>query len=112
MLQRFLDRRQRIEAVQLIQVDVVGAQPTQTAFDRANEVVARRADVVRSRAGSEGALGRDEHPIAPALDRLAEDLFGQAGGVDVRRVEHRQARVEADVDQPGRVGDVASRPRP
>ena len=108
--ERFLDRRQRVEAVQLVEVDVVGAEAAQARLDRAGQVVARGADVVRSRPAAEGALGRDEHLVAPALDRLAEDLLGQAVRVDVGRVEHRDAGLEADVDEPRRLGDVARAP--
>ena len=44
--QHLLDRRQGVEAVQLIEVDVVGAQPPQARLDRPDQVIARRADVV------------------------------------------------------------------
>ena len=59
---------------------------------------------------AEGPLGGDEHLVAAALDRLAEDLLGQPARVDVGRVEHRQPGVEADVDEPRGLGDVARAP--
>ena len=55
-------------------------------------------------------LGGDEHLVAAALDRLAEDLLGQAGGIDVGRVEHGDAGFEADVDQPRGLGHVGRAP--
>ncbi len=80
--------------------------------DRLDEVLARRAEVVGTVAGREGRLGRDQQPVALALDRLAEDLFGEPGRVDVGAVEHRDAVVEADVDQPRRARSRRSSPRP
>ena len=66
-LQRFLDRRQRIEPVDLEQVDVVGAEPPQAVFDRLNQVKARRADAIRSRAAAERALWWTRSPAAGGL---------------------------------------------
>ena len=43
-----LDGRACIETVELEQIDVLGAQPPQARLDRRDQVVARRADVVRS----------------------------------------------------------------
>ena len=76
--EHFLDRRRRVEGVQLIEVDVVGAQPPQAPLDGADQVVARGADVVRPGADAEGRLGGDDDLVAPALDRLAQDLLGHA----------------------------------
>ncbi|MDT4849327.1 hypothetical protein FQZ97_834450 [compost metagenome] len=110
--QRFFDRRARIEAVQLEQVDVVGAQPLQRRIDRLHEVMARRAHVVRPLAAAEGGLGRDQQPVTrPALDRLAQHRFGGAARVDVGAVEHVHAGVHADVDQRARLGHVGAAPR-
>ena len=96
----FLDRRQRVEAVQLEEIDVVGAEPPQAVVDGAHEMEPRRADVVRPGAMAEGGLGRDEHPAAAAGDRLAENLLRLAVRVHVRAIEHGQPGVEADVDEP------------
>ena len=45
--QRLFDRRDGVEAVQLIEVDVVGAEPAQAGLARRDQVVPRGADVVR-----------------------------------------------------------------
>src|SRR5690242_7940748 len=93
----FLDGRLCVEAVQLIEVDVVGTEPAEASFDRTGEVLPRRPHIVWSRPGPESALGRDQDAIATAFDRLAEDRFSLTARVDVRRVEHRETCVETDV---------------
>jgi hypothetical protein len=57
-------------------------------------------------APAEGRLRRDQRLVPPALERLSEDLLGDALRVHVGRVEHREPRVEADVDEPRGLGDV------
>ena len=108
--QGLLDRRHRVEGVELVEVDVIGPQAAEALLDRVDQVEPRGADVVGARADAEGPLGGDEHPVAAALDRLAEDLLGQPARIDVGRVEHRQPGVEADVHQPRGLGDVAGAP--
>ena len=108
--QHLLDRRHGVEAVELVEVDVVGAEPAQARLDRPDQVVARRADVVGAGAEAEGPLGGDDHLVAAALDRLAQDLLGHAVRVDVGRVEHGEPGLEADVDEPRGLGDVARAP--
>jgi hypothetical protein len=105
-----LDRRLRIEAVQLEEIDIVGAEPAQAALDRTQQMVTRGADIVRPLAGAEGRLGRDDDAVAAAGDGLAQDLLGQAVGVDVGAVEHGEAGLEADIDQAGGLPHVAFAP--
>jgi len=56
-IQDFFYGSQRIECVQLIEVDVVGAESSETSFDSTNEMVAGRAHIVGSWSGAEGAFG-------------------------------------------------------
>jgi hypothetical protein len=51
-LERLLDRRLGIPAMDLVEVDVVGTQPAQRRVDRRQDVLAGQAPVVR--AGSIG----------------------------------------------------------
>ena len=51
--EHFLDWRFGVEAVQLVQIDVVGSEPPQARVDRLQQMKARRADVVRPGAESE-----------------------------------------------------------
>ena len=101
--QHLLDRRAGVEGVQLQQVDIVGAEPPQRVVHRLDQARARGADIVRPVAHRQRGLGRDQHRVAPALDRLAEHLFRRAVRIDVGGVEEVDAGFEADVDQPPRL---------
>jgi hypothetical protein len=72
--------------VQLVEVDIVGAEALQARLDRMGDVEARIADLVRAGPAAEAALGRDQDFGAPSLDRLAEDLLREAVRVAVGRV--------------------------
>jgi hypothetical protein len=74
----------RAGAVHLVQVDVVGPEPSQRVLDRADDPTARAAAHV----GVLGVhrheeLGREEHLIPTALERLTDDLLRDAAGVHV-----------------------------
>ena len=56
-------------------------------------MLTRRAKIVGSIAGREGGLGRDQQPIALALDRLAEDLAAYGSVEGVPRLEGRNAHI-------------------
>ena len=71
----------------------------------------RRADVVRPRAAAERRFGRDQHAVAPASDSFAENLFRKAIRIDVGAVEHRHARIQAQIDQTSRAFDIGRTPR-
>jgi len=73
--ERLLQRRHRIEPMQLIQVDVVGTETPETTFDGVDEVMARRAEIVRSGAGAERPFCGNEGLMTAALQRLSQDLF-------------------------------------
>ena len=45
-LQRLLDRRRRVEAVDLVEVDIVHAEPAERIVDRVHDVLARQAALV------------------------------------------------------------------
>ena len=86
-------------------------EPAQAVFERAAQVIARRAAIVRALARGEIRLGGDEHAVALVPERLAQDLFRAPVGVDVGRVEEVDAGFEADVDEPRGFGDVRLAPR-
>src|SRR5580658_4100196 len=80
----FLRRSSRVEAMQLEQVDVVRSKAFQGLFYGLYEVIARRANLIESRATTESSFGRDDEAITRApLDCTTEQLFRIAGGVDV-----------------------------
>ena len=93
--QRLLERRLVVEAVRLVEVDVVGLQPLQRRVAALHDVLARQAAVVLARAGRPVHLGEDLEALAPgALERLAEDRLGLGLRVHVSGVERRDADVE------------------
>ena len=68
--------------------------------------MAREAGVVGAVAHRHPRLGGHQHVVAAARQRLAEDLLRGAVGVDVGRVDHVDAGVEAHVDLAARAVDV------
>ena len=73
-LQRLLDRRIIVEAVDLIEIDIVDAEPGQAAVDAIHDVLARQAAVVDVGAHRHVDLGGDDHLVA--LGELLERLAG------------------------------------
>ncbi len=96
--------RGRVLAVEIEDVDDVGAEPAQRILGRHHDPAARQA------AGPAAFLrGREElrrqHPVAAALpDGAADDLLGGAAVVDVRRVDEVAAVVGRRIDNLARLG--------
>ena len=93
---RFLDRHALVDAVDVIEVDHVDAEPLQArlAGDRHVVRLAVDAAALAVRAAHVAELRRDDHLVALALDALADQLLVLAGAVGVGRVE----QVEAELD--------------
>ena len=92
-----------IDAVDVVEVDVVGLQPLQAGIDGAHQVAAREA-----RVGDVGphllrALGGQHPAVALLLDGRADDLFGAAVGVDVGGVDEVDAALGRMVDDAPRL---------
>lgn len=98
--QGFLDRRDRIEGMDLIQIKVVGAEPAQRVFAGFDQVLTRQPDVVDPRAHAAKRFGGQQHLVTPALDRRADNLLAGALGVDVGGVYEVQPCLQADVQKP------------
>src|SRR5262249_10087527 len=99
-----------VEAVHLPQIDVIGTETLQARLASADQMVTRGADVVGTGTGAEGRLGRDQNLVAPSRDGLAENLLGQTVRIGIRRVEQREARVEAEIDEARRLARSARAP--
>src|ERR1700722_3516978 len=104
--ERLLDGSVVVLAVQLEKVDRFDPEPLERAFRRFQKVLARRTVVIRTIAQRECRLGGNQHAISLALARLAQDLLGEAGRVDVGAVEQADPMIEAYVDQPRRAAGV------
>src|SRR5437667_8009173 len=72
---RFLNRRDGIEGVELKQVNVIGAETLEGALDRIDQMMARGTDVIRSVTAAKGGLGGDENLVAPSHDGFAKDFL-------------------------------------
>ena len=96
----------------LIEVDVIGSQTSERVLDRAHDPLARTAAVVGLVVHRHEELRGQDDIVAAALERLADDLFGCATGVDVGRVDKVDACVERMVDDADRVGTIVIAPGP
>ena len=78
-----------IDAVDVIEVDVVDAEPLEARLAGDRHVVGLAVDAaaLAARAADVAELRGDEILVAPALDRLADQLLVDAGGIGVRGVE-------------------------
>src|ERR1700733_8645450 len=93
-----LNRREGVEAVHVVDVDVVGAEALEAGVALLENVLARGARVIGPLAHWEKRLRRDEPSIAFALERLAEDLLGQTIGIAIGDVEKVDAGIDAEID--------------
>ena len=103
--QRLLERRDGIEAVDLVEIDVIEAEPLQAGRDLIHDVAARQPDRVRARPHPAAHLGRDDDVLAldaEIAQRLAELNLRLAFGIDVGGVDEIDAGVEGAVDERGR----------
>jgi hypothetical protein len=90
-----------VVAVDLVEVDVVGAQPPQRMVDLGHDRLAGQPLPVRAGTHRVAQLGRDDDVVAvgEVLERAAEDLLAGPVRVHVRGVEEVDARLERVLDQ-------------
>src|SRR5579883_2226336 len=86
-VKRLLYRRRSVEPVHMVDVDVIRAEPPQTPFQLLDQVVARRADIIRPLAESKGRLCRNQQLVSFAGDRFAGDLLRKTVRIDIGRVD-------------------------
>ena len=107
--QRFLDRRQRIVIVLLVEIDVVGLQPLQAGFDGGHDVAPRRALLGAVVAHRLGIFGRQHDVLAAVAEHLAQHGLGAAhAGIDVGGVEQRDAEIDRLVDHLARGFEIGA----
>ena len=95
---RLLDVGVRIGAVDLVEVDPVGVQASQRVLDLGDDSSARVAPVVVVFVYRHVDLRRQHDVVAAPFQRLADNLLGLAGRVDVGGVEEVDPGVEGSVD--------------
>ncbi len=90
--ERVLDRRRGIGAVELIEVDIVGAEALQARLGRARDIARRGAAASRHR---HAELGGDHHGLAAGPEDAAEPFLRQALAIGIGRVEEGDAKASA-----------------
>src|SRR5262245_28513809 len=96
--QGLLEGRVLVVAMDLIQIDPVGAESPKALVDLQEDVAARRATIEDPTRPGHEDLRRDHRLLAPALERLADDLFRLPHPIAVRRVDEGDALVERAAD--------------
>ncbi len=90
-------------AVDLVEVDVIGAKPAQTVLDLARDPATRSALHVRIVAERQSELRRQNDILAATFDGLPDNLFGFAERIDIRGIEKIDARIDGAADDADRV---------
>ena len=95
-LHRLLDRRVVVPAVDLVEVDVVDAEPGQRGVDLAHDRDPGQPGPVGPGSHPAVHLGRDDHLVARRhlLQQPTGDLLAGAAGVDVGGVEDGDPRLQ------------------
>jgi len=76
--QRFLEPGLPVPFVYVVNVDVVGAEPSQARLAAGDDVLPGQAAVVRLVAQQHADLGGQQHPVAAAPEHFPGDLLGDA----------------------------------
>ena len=95
-----LDRGLEVDAVLVVEVDVVDAEALERRVARVPDVVAVAADAepLALLAADVAELRRDDDLVAASDDRTADEPLVRQRAVHVGRVEERDAELESPVD--------------
>jgi len=95
-LQRLLDRRCRVPAMDLVEIDIIGAQAVQAVVDLGKDGAARQAGTVGAGPHARIDLGRQHDLLAPSeiLDGAADDLLRRAVRIDIGGIEEGDAKFD------------------
>jgi hypothetical protein len=103
-LDGLFDRRVGIEAMDLIEVDIIRAEALQRGVDPLHDVLARQAAGVRPRPHRVEHLRGDHDLVAPGefLDRPAENFLAGARRINIGVVEEVDPALEGALDERAR----------
>ena len=102
--QRLFERRDGVEAMDLVEIDMIEAKSFQAGADLIHDVSAREANGVRPRPHPCAHLGRDDDVLAldaKVAQSLADLNLRLAFGIDVGRIDEIDARFERPSDELG-----------
>jgi hypothetical protein len=110
---RVLDGRGGVNAVLVVQVDVVGAEPTQRSVYSHADVLRRAVAswLVSVAVGDQPELGRQHHLVAAPGDRPPDEFLVAVGSVNLGGVDERNAEVEGALDRADGLGVIGARAR-
>src|SRR5882672_8493651 len=108
--QYFLDGGEGVESVKMVDVDVIGAQTAQTGFAGLDQVMSRRAQVIRPFPHPKCGFRGNQNLVAAPRNRFAQNFLREAFRVNVGGVKQVDAGLETDRDEAGGFGHVAGAP--
>ena len=111
--ERLFERRARVDAVELVEVDALELEAAQAHFDTLDEV-AGAAHVLGfgGALARDAALGGDDHAMRVGRERFADEPLGDLGAVGVCGVNERDAQFDGAAQHAagfGCVGRLAPR---
>ena len=106
---RLLDRRVRVHAVLVVEIDVVDAQAAERSVARLMHVlgIAAHAQPLAVRPPHVAELGGEHHLVAATSDGATHELLVRERAVHVGRVEEVHAQLERSLDRRDRLRLVA-----
>jgi hypothetical protein len=112
-LERFDNRRGRIVAVDLIEIDVIDTKPPERIVDGLHDMATRQPAVVRVVRQRIKHLGRDDDFVSPheVMQRPPDDFFAHTQRVVIRGVEEVDAGIESLFENQATLGFI-EHPRP
>ena len=100
---RFLDRHLPVPAMEIIEVDPVGAEPLQAFLERASQRLRASVDDPLAVDAGHSAF-RSQHIFGSAVpDRLADQPLVGAEAVKRRSIDQVVAQIERAIEQPRRI---------
>ena len=97
---RFLDRHRRIDAVLIVEVEDLDAEPPQARLAGLGDIGRTAVDTVgAARPPGLAEFAGDHDAVAPALERPAEELLVLTPAIHVGAVEVVDAEIDRPVDQ-------------
>ena len=100
-LHRFFDRRVLIEAVDLVEIDIVGPKSPERCVDGVHDVPARESPIAGIITHREEHLSSYDHfvPFGEISHSSAEDFLAHSARVHIRRVEKVDPQLECMFDE-------------